>query len=185
MARLTPEEKAERKRQRMIEKARDTHTIGSYASNVLAPVFQKMIRAEAGARPAEWSRAIVDGKVDIVRRFVGQCVCVTCGKVLPWKNSGGTHGALDTGHFLHGVAATRFDEDNVAPQCVSCNKYHDGAGFDYRLWMTAVRGAETVERLTRLNNTVRRFTFEELVDMNLEYAARLKAAIERMQGGAT
>ena len=177
---LTPEEKTARSRQRMIEKARDgTDTIGSYAGKV-AVVFQAMIRANAGALPDGMIYVVVEGEMTRVYRRVGQCACITCGKVLPWKNSGATHGSLDTGHFYHTTGASRFDEDNVAPQCVACNQHDGGARDNYRLWLTEVRGAETIERLTRLKNTVRKFTFEELVDMKIEYTARLKAAIERM-----
>jgi hypothetical protein len=177
---LTPEEKAARARQRMIVKARE-YQLGTYAAKFVAPVFQQMIRANAAALPAGMTYAVVDGELARVYRRVGQCACVTCGKVLPWKNSGRTHGSLDTGHFLHGVAAIRFDEDNVAPQCVHCNQHRDGASDNYRLWMTERRGTEIIERLTRLNHTTRRFTREELVDMRVDYAARLKAAIDRME----
>ena len=48
------------------------------------------------------------------------------------------------------------------------------------LWMLEVHGKETIDRLRKLKRTIRKFTFEELVDMKLEYAARLKAAIERI-----
>jgi hypothetical protein len=47
--------------------------------------------------------------------------------------------------------------------------------------MLAVRGADIVERLERLKATTRQFTRDELVDMRIEYAARLKAAEERMR----
>ena len=183
---LTPEEKAERIRQRMIEKANEDK-LATYAGKV-AVVFQKMIRAEAGAQPAGWARAYGPGdwnrsdvyRVNDIWRNVGHCVCVTCGKVLPWTT--GT-GSMQTGHFDHGRshASLLFEEDGVAPQCSFCNKERGGADADYTQWMLAVRGKEVVERLKKLKHTVRRFTFEELVDMKIEYAARLKAAIERME----
>ena len=182
---LTPEEKAARARQRMIEKARDgTDTIGSYAGKV-AVVFQAMIRANAGALPDGMIHVVVEGEMTRVYRRVGQCACITCGKVLPWKNSGATHGSLDTGHFL---ASRRnsilFEEDGVAPQCVFCNCHKGGAPKEYRLWMLEVRGENVVLRLEQLKNTVRKFTFEELVGMKIEYTARLNAAIKRMEGDA-
>lgn len=173
---LTPEEKTARKRKRMIEKARED-SIGTYAGKV-AVVFQKMIRAEAGALPTGMTPAVLEGVVLDRFRLLGQCVCVTCGKVLAW--SAGKR--MQTGHFDHGrsTAALLLEERGVAPQCAWCNNQRGGADRDYTLWMLAVRGKDTVERLAKLKKTIRRFTFEELVDMKIEYIGRLKAAIERI-----
>lgn len=176
---LTPEEKTARARQRMIEKARE-YTLGTYCAKFVASVFQKMIRAEAGARPDGITRAVVDGVVCGIARFVGECVCVTCGKVRPWTTTGGD---MQTGHFLGSRRnSILFEESGVAPQCSKCNGYRDGAPQEYRQWMLSVRGKETVERLEALKHTVRQFTREELVDMRIKYTARLKAAIEKMGG---
>lgn len=174
---MTPEEKAERARQRMIAKAQEFQ-IGTYVARFVAPEFQRMIRAEAAAEPPWPALAIVAGRAERTFRCVGFCVCATCGAVRPW--SGGL-GGMHTGHFL---ASRRFsilfDEDNVAPQCSKCNRYRGGAPQEFRLWMEAVRGPETIARLERLKSTTRTFTREELVDMRLEFKRRLAAAVERM-----
>ena len=73
-------------------------------------------------------------------------------------------------------------EDNVAPQCSRCNVYRAGAANEFRKWMLEVRGAEVVERLEQLKTDVVQFTREQLVDMRLEFAARLKKAEEVMRG---
>jgi hypothetical protein len=177
MARMTDAEKAERKRDRMIEKAHEKK-IGTYVAKFVAPVFQKMIRAEAGAQPAGQSPSVVMGEMTWSLRLVGSCVCVTCGKVEPWSR--GLSG-MHTGHFLAGRGfSIVFEEDNVAPQCSRCNRYLGGSPQEFRLWMSEVRGENSVQRLRRLKGTIRKFTREELVDMRIEYEARLKAAIERM-----
>lgn len=174
---LTAEEKAERARQRMIEKANEMST-STYSRKFVAPVFQKMIRAEAAAQPAGWERVIAGGRLMKVHRCVGQCVCVTCGKVSPWKTPNGT---MEAGHFLPGrTFAILYEEDNVAPQCAYCNKHLHGAPDRFRLWMSEVRGEDTIDRLTRLKATTRQFSREELVDMRIAYQVRLKAAEERM-----
>jgi hypothetical protein len=176
---LTDEERAERARQRMIETV-VKRGAQKYRDKILAPLFQRMIRAEAAAKLPRNACAVIDGDLRWVFRTIGQCVCITCGKVLPW--SGGL-GGMHTGHFL---ASRRnsilFEEDNVAPQCSYCNRYQDGAPQRFRLWMEAVRGPEVIERLEQLKTTTRQFTREELVDMRIEFAARLKAAEERMRG---
>ncbi len=175
---LTPEEKAARARDRMIEKTHEMST-STYSANNVAPIFQKMIRAEAAALPAYWSPAIVDGKVVHVVRHVGECVCVTCGKVAPWTTP---TGVIQTGHFLGSRCfSILYEEDNVAPQCSYCNNHLGGAPDRFRLWMATVRGEKTIERLERLKNTTRHFTGEELVDMRIIFTARLNAAEQLMQ----
>jgi hypothetical protein len=185
---LTLEEKAERARRRMIEKAREYST-GTYANRFVSPIFQRMIRAEAAAMPTGKTPAIVDGEWSCAQlahvfRKVGQCVCVTCGKVLPWSGGVARYSGMHTGHFL---ASRRnsilFDEDNVAPQCSHCNYHEHGAQQRFTMWMVAVRGEEAVQRLRELKNAVLQFSREDLVDMRIEYKARLKAAEERMRGG--
>lgn len=170
---MTDREKAERKRQRMLRKAKE-YTLGTYARQV-AGVFQRMIRAEAAAKDTGYVPAIVNGELSTVVRRKGQCVCVTCGKVQPW--GGGLGGPLDTGHFIASRCnSILFEEDNVAPQCSRCNRFGNGQQNLYRIWMLEVRGEEAVERLERLRGEVRQFTRDELVDMKIAYQARLSAA---------
>lgn len=177
---LSEEEKAERARQRMIDTAKKYQT-STYSRKFVAPLFQKMVRAEVGADHRPYLTAVVDGEIRQVFRELGQCVCVTCGKVDSWDS--GIKG-MHTGHFL---ASRRnsilFQEDNVAPQCSSCNYYRSGAPQAFRLWMLKVRGKDVVERLEKLKTESVSFTKEQLVDMRIDYAARLKAAEERMANG--
>lgn len=174
---LSPEEKSERARERMIESAK-AYSVGTYCRKFVAPLFQRMIRGEAGADPRQFVTAVVDGKSQQVSRRVGQCACITCGKVDDW-NSGikGMH----TGHFL---ASRRnsilLQEEGCAPQCASCNFYRSGAPQEFRMWMQAVRPA-SIDRLENLKRQSISWTREELVDKRIEYSRRLKAAIERMK----
>jgi hypothetical protein len=178
---LPPEDKAERARERMLEKAKE-YQASTYCRKFVSPLFQKMIRAEFGACPLPFALAIVDGELKDVARAIGQVVCITCGAVSSWCGNqigGGFH----TGHFL---ASRRnsilFEEANVAPQCAHCNAYRGGMPQEYRKWMLEVRGLETVERLEKLKTQSVSFDRDELVDMRINYAARLKAAEERMKG---
>ncbi len=174
---LTEEEKAERARQRMLAKAAE-YQLSTYANRFVAQVFQRMIRAEAAAKPAGTVTAVVKGELAQVPRRVGECVCVTCGKVRQWRDS---RGSMQTGHFLASRCfSILFNEENVAPQCVRCNNYRSGAVEDYHIWMVAERGRSAMERLKRLKATTRHFTREELVDMRIGFDARLSEAITRM-----
>jgi len=180
MAKLTDEEKLERKRQRMAEHAR-RWTIGTHAGKV-AKAYQKMVRAEYAARPAGLVPAVVNGEVVGVFRRLGQCVCVTCGKVGPWKGNSAGGGPIETGHFVPGRrASVLFEPHNAHPQCKSCNQHLGGNQANYKLWIEHVYGADEEDRLRRLKNESRRFTREELVDMQLAFQARLKAAEDTMK----
>jgi hypothetical protein len=174
---ISSEEKAKRARERMLEKAKEFQTT-TYVRKVAA-VFQRMIRAEAAADPRQFVTAVVDGTIQQVERSLGQCVCITCGRVMRWE---GKH--IHTGHFL---ASRRnsilLEETNVAPQCAHCNGYQGGMPQEYRLWMRMVRGPEAIERLERLKVESRTFGREELVDLRIAYAARLAAAEETMRNG--
>jgi hypothetical protein len=178
---LSHEEKANNARTRMIEKAECFGTT-TYVRKYVAPLFQKMIRAEAGADPRQYVTAVVHGVIAQVERSLGNCVCITCGKVLRWNS--GIKG-LHTGHFLASRCnSILLEESNTAPQCSSCNYYRSGAPQEFRLWMRMVRGPEAIERLERLKQESRTFGRDELVDLRIAYAARLAAAEETMRNGA-
>lgn len=161
----------------MLQKASE-YTTRTYQRKFVAPEFQRMIRAEAGASPWPWSKAVVDGKLRHVPRRVGQCVCVTCGRVDAWDSGiGGIH----CGHFIASRCnSILYEEDNCACQCSYCNVQLGGNPQAFREWMVAVRGEETVEYLLKLRHEVRTFSREELVDMRLRYQKRLKTAEEAM-----
>lgn len=175
---LSAEEKAARARERMIETAKKYRT-STYARNVVAKDFQKMIRAEWASIKWPYAFAMCHGELRRIHREVGQNVCVTCGRLDRWGS-----GQMQAGHFL---ASRRnsilFEEDNIAPQCCHCNNHLSGNQQAYRAWMIEMKGEATVERLERLKTQSVTFGREELVDMRIEYMERLKAAIERMQRG--
>ena len=152
-----------------------------YKTQFVAPDFQAMIRAEAGAATHIFSHAVRNGELVAVGRLRGQCVCITCGQVCPWSGGSFTE-KLDTGHFLSGRGSILFEEDCVAPQCATCNRHHGGRPLEFRKWMEAVRGLETIERLEHLKRQTRSFSRDELVDMRLEFRRRQTAAILTMKG---
>lgn len=179
---LSPEQKAANARQRMLESAKGYST-STYARKV-ATIFQRMIRAEAGADPRQYVTAIVDCEVRQVERRIGQCVCVTCGKVACWTGNSVGGGEIETGHFIASRCnSILFEETNVAPQCKVCNRHRGGEQQLYRRWMTMVRGVAEIERLERLKQQSRKFTHEDLVDMRIAYQSRLDAAVRIMKEG--
>lgn len=180
MSKLSPDEKSARERERMIETAKQYST-GTYCRKFVSVIFQRMIRAESGADPRQYVTAVVDGKIQQVARRVGQCACVTCGKVDSWDS--GIKG-MHTGHFL---ASRRnsilLEEDNCHPQCSHDNFYRSGAPSEFRIYMLAVYGLEVIERLEALKRTSVSWSLDDLVDKRIEYSRRLKAAELKMKSG--
>jgi hypothetical protein len=178
---LTTEQKFQNTRNRMLDIAKQYST-GTYIRKFVAPLFQSMIRAEAAAHPCIFAQAIVDCELREVRREIGQCVCVTCGRVAVWKGNTNGGGEIETGHFLASRCnSILFEEMNVAPQCKVCNRHRGGEQQLYRKWMMNTRPGD-VERLERLKPQSKSFTRDELVDMRIGYAARLQAAVSLMEG---
>ncbi len=178
---LTEAQKKYNKRERTLQTAKQC-SIGTYMGKVAAK-YQRMVRAEAGAKPAGMVAAVMLGAVVMVWRDAGQCVCVTCGKVGPWTGNYFGGGAIETGHFVPGrYASILFEPSNSHPQCKHCNHHLGGNQANYELFIQYAYGRKEPDRLRRLKNESRRFTHEELVDMKLEFQARLKAAEEQMKG---
>ena len=94
----------------------------------------------------------------------GFCVCVTCGKKEHWKS-------IQAGHFMSRKHySTRWDEDNVHPQCVACNVYRAGEQYKYSVAI----GEFTAERLYLKSQELVKFTNYELEEMINDYEERLK-----------
>lgn len=173
---MTPEEKAERARQRMIEKSKEV-SCGTYLQNFVATRFQKVVKAEAGAMPDGVAVAVFRDAIVGIQRYVGEVVCVTCGKVTAWDARD-----MNAGHFIGSRRnSILLEESNCAPQCVHCNQYQSGNPQAYRMWMEAVHGVEIIEMLQRLKTQSVTWDREQQVDMRIEYDRRLRVAIETMK----
>lgn len=87
--------------------------------------------------------------------------CVTCKGVYHWRD-------LQAGHFIHGHSKPTFMvEENVHPQCVSCNHFHSGSLLEYYDFMIERYGHAKIGELRRLSKTVVKFPrsyYEELIE---------------------
>ena len=73
----------------------------------------------------------------------GYCECITCGKV-------DHHKRMDAGHFIsRSYLATRYERNNVWPQCKRCNMYLAGDPSRYRDNLIKIVGEEEVKRLEK------------------------------------
>lgn len=89
----------------------------------------------------------LDAKVsNIVRKRGsrnGMNQCYTCGRIMPWKQ-------LDCGHYIsRRYVATRFDFDNMRPQCIVCNRELGGNLKTYDKRLRLELGNEKVDELWR------------------------------------
>lgn len=75
----------------------------------------------------------------------GNVTCISCGSVLPWKES---HCA----HFIErGKKATRWLEENLHPADASCNVFRKEMHMrEYTIFMTDTYGREFVDELREL-----------------------------------
>lgn len=96
----------------------------------------------------------------------GMCTCVTCGKQGHWKTGG-----IQAGHFISRKHYnTRWDEDNVKPQCVACNVYRAGEQYKYSLYL----GSNLSNKLYQKSQEITKFTNVELQEMINHYSTLLK-----------
>lgn len=94
--------------------------------------------------------------------------CISCGTTANVQYA--------AGHYRTTAAAShlRFDEDNVHKQCNrNCNKGKAGNITLYRINLIKKIGLQAVERLES-DQTVRRWTVEELKSIRDEYRSKLK-----------
>lgn len=94
----------------------------------------------------------------------GYCTCVTCGNKFYWKE-------IQAGHFMSRKHySTRWDENNVKPQCVACNVYRAGEQYKFSLYL----GNNLSEELYIKSKEIRKFTSLELEEMYNDFNERLK-----------
>lgn len=99
--------------------------------------------------------------------------CISCGA--PPPDLSGLHAGRDAGHYrsVGSAAHLRYHEDNVHAQCVHCNQHGAGRAVEYRIGLIARIGEARVVAL-ETNNTVRKWSHDELRAIRDHYKAKLK-----------
>lgn len=94
--------------------------------------------------------------------------CVTCGKLLHWKEA-------HAGHFVRcGKETLRFSEQNVHFQCSTCNTYNEGERWKFGKFLDEKFGAGFADDLERRGEEIRKWTLEELRALREHYRAEVK-----------
>lgn len=101
----------------------------------------------------------------------GYCNCWTCGKSEHWKEMQG-------GHFIErGKTATKLMEENVHPQCRSCNMYgmkKASVVLAYRSAMVDFYGDQFVSDLEIKASEVTKHTRQYLDHLKADLKAKIK-----------
>jgi hypothetical protein len=96
----------------------------------------------------------------------GFCTCITCGKKGHWKNGG-----IQAGHFMSRKHySTRWNEDNVHPQCVACNMFRSGEQYKYSIFL----GTDKANDLFLQSQKIVKFANNEIEQMIAEYSEKLR-----------
>ena len=88
----------------------------------------------------------------------------------------GHYKEMDAGHFqtraFHG---TRYDEKNTNLQCRFCNRFREGCGPDYFLFMQDKYGDDVIDKIRK--NKLRCFTAWELEEDIKHYQEKVKEMV--------
>tara|TARA_R100001015_G_C4607066_1_gene162159 strand:- start:286 stop:675 length:390 start_codon:yes stop_codon:yes gene_type:complete len=123
--------------------------------------------------PKKIKRSTIVKKLDIIfSKFIrlsnadanGMCECVTCGNLYHWKK-------IQAGHFMsRRFYATRWDIENVAPQCYGCNVMSQGQQYKYSLYL----GKSLSEKLYLKSKKTQKFSDNDLKDLINYYTDQVK-----------
>ena len=93
--------------------------------------------------------------------------CISCGQK-PKK--------INAGHYFSagGHSNLRFNEDNVHLQCEKCNQFLSGNLLNYQIGIEKRIGGERLLKLHELAHVTKKWTIEELQEINTVYKEKLK-----------
>ena len=99
----------------------------------------------------------------------GFAFCFTCGVRKPWQ-------MLDCGHFRsRRFTQTRFDFDNLRPQCRECNRYKHGNLGIYRQKLVRELGEQKVKEIeTRPPRKIMEIELEQLLEQRRQELKNVK-----------
>jgi len=95
----------------------------------------------------------------------GYCECVTCSKKVYWKE-------IQAGHFMsRRHYSTRWDQENVKPQCKACNIFGQGKQYEYSIYL----GKSLSDDLLAKSRQLIKYSVVDLQNMIDFYENELKA----------
>jgi hypothetical protein len=98
----------------------------------------------------------------------GICTCYTCGRKYEIKK-------IHAGHFMsRRHYSTRWDEDNVRPQCYGCNIGNQGRAYEFGLALNKEEEGKAEQLLNKSRELVK-FNIGDLEDLIAKYQELLKS----------
>ena len=89
----------------------------------------------------------------------GYCQCITCGRKYPIKQ-------IQCGHFMSRKNySTRWELENVAPQCYSCNVMQQGRQYEFAKQI----GEKKAQKMLQLSKQIVKFSNQDLLDKIAKY----------------
>jgi hypothetical protein len=93
----------------------------------------------------------------------GVCFCITCNKPKMWNN-------CDSGHFMtSGFFPTRWEPDNVWPQCVQCNRFKEGLHYEMGKAIDKRMGQGTADKMVLKAKTGQRLDKFQMAELAKHY----------------
>jgi hypothetical protein len=169
--------------------------VGQQIHDDCAPAWGEAQRAKRLAREVKTERANLKARKAAIKKLPqlkaeaqkefnayirerdrGQ-LCICCAQHL---GAGAVGGGYDCGHYrsIGSAPHLRFDERNAHAQRKQCNRYGAGRAVDYRIGLIGRIGIASVEAL-EADNTVKKWTREELIAIKEHYRAKAKQLKEQ------
>lgn len=105
----------------------------------------------------------------------GYVKCYTCGVKKYWEKDG-----MQAGHFMSRKhTATRFDEQNVKPQCYSCNCHFYGRQFVFGKNLDKEFGEGTADALLQKSRQTQKNTVIDLQELIELYSNKLENLVKK------
>lgn len=132
------------------------------------------VQKEALKTRSQWMKEAQHAFNAYIRQRDSGRPCICCGRTETAVTGLSSHG-WDCGHYRSVGSAPhlRFHEDNAHRQLVLCNRYGAGRAVDYRIGLVKRLGIAAVESLEN-DNTVRKFSIDELKAIKATYKGKLK-----------
>lgn len=103
-----------------------------------------------------------------IKYLNGYCECISCGKLLHWKE-------MDCGHYINRKhMSLRFNEINCNAQCRSCNRFDEGNMEGYRRGLIKKHGSDMIDKLYASKNNVLKLSKFEISVMIKDYRNKVK-----------
>ena len=99
----------------------------------------------------------------------GYVKCVTCGSIKFWKE-------MQSGHYMHNKCD--YDDRNVHPQCIKCNKWLSGNGIEYERYMRNTYTENEIDMLRLKANKTGKKDIYYYLDVEKEVKAKYKKLLE-------